>query len=110
MRGLRDRFGRSANLALFEAPGDQPQHARWHFVCASSSAVLAQRQRDELLDAIATRVDARVSVRSRRELSAAARSNQEAYADPAESPVNRSSEAVLDEFFARSVPRPREGR
>lgn len=92
LRGLRDRFGRQAGLAVFETHLEHAQHAQWHFVAASSERRLAQRQLDEVLQFLEQSVDARFTVRSRQELSAGARVL-------ADAPDN---DALIDAFFSQA--------
>jgi uncharacterized protein YlxP (DUF503 family) len=94
LRGLRDRFGRQAGIAVFETPQAHVQHAQWHFIAASSERRLAQRQLDEVLQFLEQHVDARLTVRSRQELTATT-----ALGASSDAPDN---DALIDAFFSQA--------
>ncbi|MFM8354579.1 MAG: DUF503 domain-containing protein [Gammaproteobacteria bacterium] len=61
LSGLRDRFGRNPNLAVFESEGaDDHARAQWTFVAAAASARVVEQQLAGIERDIETLVDAEV--------------------------------------------------
>ena len=59
LNGLRERFGRSPNVAVCESGyQDVHQRAQWSFVAAAASGAVAERTLREILQSIETSVDA----------------------------------------------------
>lgn len=61
LRGLRDRFGRQANLAVCEAAdADVLGRSEWWFVAAASSRTVVEQMLTEVEHDVQDRVDAEV--------------------------------------------------
>lgn len=59
LKGLRDRFGRAANVAVCESDyQDVLQRAQWSFVATAASGDVAERTLAEILQSIQLSVDA----------------------------------------------------
>jgi uncharacterized protein YlxP (DUF503 family) len=61
LQGIRDRFGRSTNLAVTESDHQGSlQRAQWSFVAAASSADVVEQTLDEIEHNLQMSVDAQI--------------------------------------------------
>lgn len=61
LKGLRDRFGRTPNVAVCEsAYQDTHQRAQWSFIAAAASGKVVEKVLGEILESIESTVDAQL--------------------------------------------------